>query len=139
VAGRVFGRHNGIIHFTVGQRRGLGLGHEISGGELLYVIRLEPEHRRVVVGPWSALLKTNLKVREVNWLNSPPIPGQSIRVRVKVRSTQPAALAALRALDGGHAEVLFDEPQAGIAPGQACVFYDGERVLGGGWIAREAA
>jgi tRNA-specific 2-thiouridylase len=136
LAGRVLGRHDGIIHFTIGQRRGLGLGHEISGGEPLYVARLEPERRRVVVGPWSALLKARLLAREVNWLGARLLPGHDLRVQVKVRSTQPAATAVLRAIDGNRAEVLFDQPQAGIAPGQACVFYDGERVLGGGWIAR---
>lgn len=139
-AGRVLGTHPGIIHFTVGQRRGLGLSdHEAGGGEPLYVLRLEPTRRRVVVGPRTALGVERVGLREVNWLaagDGPPPDG--LAVRVKVRSTTPAVSARVMGRAGAEAEVLFDQPQAGVAPGQACVFYDGDRLLGGGWIVREA-
>ncbi|WP_316977529.1 tRNA 2-thiouridine(34) synthase MnmA [Shumkonia mesophila] len=133
LGGNVLARHDGIIHYTVGQRRGLGIG----GGAPLYVVRLEPEARRVVVGPAEALLTGRLAVREVNWLgdgDGPPETG--VRVAVKLRSTQPLTAATVFGRDGGMAEVALDTPQAGVAPGQACVFYDGERMLGGGWIVR---
>ncbi len=134
LAGRVLGRHAGIIGYTVGQRRGLGIG----GGKPLYVLRLEPATRRVVVGPESALYADRVELREVNWLGG---GGERVcedgrRVRVKLRSTQPAVPARLFAGPAATAHVLLDEPQAAIAPGQACVFYDGERLLGGGWICR---
>jgi tRNA-specific 2-thiouridylase len=135
--GRVLGRHDGILHFTIGQRRGLKLGAEVSGGAPLYVVRLEPETRRVVVGPFAALLKERLVVRDVNWLDPAPLGATAVPVAVKVRSTQPAVAATVRGLGQGRAEVTFDQPQAGIAPGQACVFYQADRVLGGGWIVRE--
>ncbi len=132
LAGRVLGRHEGIIHYTIGQRRGLPGG----GPEPLYVVRLEAESRRVVVGPKAALLVGRLRLREVNWLGTPPAVEDGLAVTIKVRSTTPGGLAArVRPLCGDGAEVLLEVPEAGVAPGQACVFYDGERVLGGGWIA----
>ncbi|MBM3951302.1 MAG: tRNA 2-thiouridine(34) synthase MnmA [Rhodospirillales bacterium] len=133
--GRVLGRHRGVFHFTVGQRRGLDLGNA-GAGEPLYVVRIEAATARVVVGPRAALLKDSLTARDVNWLDAPP--EQPSPVTVKVRSTQPAAPATVRALPDGRAEVAFAEPQGAIAPGQACVFYRGSRVLGGGWIERDA-
>lgn len=136
LGGNVLARHDGIIHYTVGQRRGLGIG----GGQPLYIVRLEPEARRVVVGPAEALLTGRLGVREVNWLgdgDGPPRTG--IKVAVKLRSTQPLTMATVSGRGDGIAEVMLDTPQAGVAPGQACVFYDGERMLGGGWIVRPAA
>jgi tRNA-specific 2-thiouridylase len=133
-AGRVLGRHDGIINFTVGQRRGLG----VAGGEKLFVIRLEPETRRVVVGPRAALAAQLVHLAGVNWLGG-AVAGEEIRrVAVKLRSTQPLAAATLSLGRDRTAEIMLDEPVAGIAPGQACVIYDGERVLGGGWIRREA-
>jgi tRNA-specific 2-thiouridylase len=128
VDGRVLGRHPGIIHYTIGQRKGLGLG----GGPPLYVVALEPQNRRVVVGPREALGCTRVRVRGVNWLGGPET---EIRVSVRVRSTRPPAPALLRRLEGNEVEVTLDLPEQGVAPGQACVFYDGDRVLGGGWIA----
>ena len=132
--GNALGRHDGIIHYTVGQRRGLGLG----GGEPLYVLRLEPETRRVVVGPRAALGRLHIEVRGVNWLGegggeSAP---RAFRAAAKIRSTRPAAQATVTLTREGDATVEFDEPQDAVAPGQACVFYRGDRVLGGGWIAR---
>jgi len=133
--GRVLGSHPGIIHFTVGQRRGIG----VSAAEPLYVVRLEPETRRVVVGPRSALLGDRLMVRDVNWLGGGDMPADGIVATVKLRSTQAPVAATVAGRPGDRAEVVLAEPQAGIAAGQACVFYDGDRVLGGGWIMRDDA
>jgi tRNA-uridine 2-sulfurtransferase len=129
--GRVLGRHHGIIHFTVGQRRGLG----ISGGDALYVIRLDAGTRRVIVGPREALGVTRIKVAELNWLDG-GIPEVGRAVSAKVRSTRPGSAARIYPAGPGLAEVEFDAPEEGVAPGQACVLYDGDRMLGGGWIRR---
>jgi tRNA-specific 2-thiouridylase len=135
VDGRVLGRHAGIIHYTVGQRRGLGIG----GGEQLYVVRLEPETRRVVVGPREALAVPELTVRELNWLGDAPLDARGISAAVKIRSAAPPAAALVYAAGAGRARVVFERPQEGVAPGQACVMYAGDRVLGGGWIERAPA
>jgi tRNA-specific 2-thiouridylase len=135
IDGRVLGRHAGIIHYTVGQRRGLGLG----GGDMLYVVRLEPATRRVVVGPREALAVPELTVRELNWLGDVPLNGAGIAAEVKIRSASPPAAATIFAAGERRARVVFDRAQEGVAPGQACVIYSGERVLGGGWIERPAA
>ena len=127
-AGRVLGHHPGIIHFTIGQRKGLGLG----GGPPLYVLALDAAAARVVVGPREALARTNIMGRAVNWRGGPET---ELRVEVRVRSTRPPVPAWLRRLDGDAAQVVPDHPEEGVAPGQACVFYQGDRVLGGGWIA----
>jgi len=132
VDGRVLGRHDGIIHYTIGQRRGIGVG----GGPPLYVVRLDPERREVVVGPREALGRNRVVVREVNWLGGRPLDEAGTRVAVKLRSAQPAVPATIQAGPDGTAEIRLDEPQYGVAPGQAAVCYDGERVLGGGWIDR---
>jgi tRNA-uridine 2-sulfurtransferase len=130
--GRVLARHNGLVHFTVGQRKGLGL----SGNEApLFVLRLEPETRRVVVGPRSALATSTLVLKEVNWLADPAAAAECM---VKVRSMRPPVAAKVTA-NGGGASVELAAPEDGVAPGQACVFYKGSQVLGGGWIARPAA
>ncbi|HEX4573452.1 MAG TPA: tRNA 2-thiouridine(34) synthase MnmA [Dongiaceae bacterium] len=126
--GRVLGRHEGVIHFTVGQRRGIG----IAGAEPLYVVRLDAPSRRVVVGPKSALGSTGAALREINWLGGEAPGPEGLPVTVKLRSASPAVPALL--LPGG--EVRFAQPEAAMAPGQACVFYRGSRVLGGGFIAR---
>jgi len=129
VDGSVLGRHQGIIHYTIGQRKGLGLG----GGAPLYVVRLDAEANRVVVGPREALARTEIRLRGVNWLGGAERDG--IRVEVRVRSTRPPKPATLSLLDGGGAIVRLEAAEEGVAPGQACVFYAGDRVLGGGWIA----
>ena len=122
LGGRVLGRHAGLIHFTVGQRRGLEIGGQ---AEPLYVVRLEPEARRVVVGPKEALAVGAARLSGLNWLGE----GQQGGLAAKVRSMARPAPAAF---DG---ETLhFDAPEYGVAPGQAAVIYDGSRVLGGGWI-----
>jgi tRNA-uridine 2-sulfurtransferase len=131
VDGAVLGRHDGIIHFTIGQRRGLGVGT----GEPLYVVRLEPETRRVIVGPKSALATQRVALSGVNWIGGAP-PAGPVEVEVKLRSAA-APIPATVALRAGGAEVLLHRPEFGVAPGQACVFYAGGRVLGGGWIMRQ--
>ncbi|MHA1597414.1 MAG: tRNA 2-thiouridine(34) synthase MnmA [Alphaproteobacteria bacterium] len=133
VDGSVLGRHEGIIHYTVGQRRGLGVAAEHP----LYVVRLEPETAQVVVGPKEALDQSSLTLHSVNWLGSGDMPTDGVKVHVKMRSTQPPVAATVRSDGKGGAVVDLDEAQTGAAPGQACVFYDGERVLGGGWICRQ--
>ena len=134
--GRVLGRHEGVINFTVGQRKGLG----VAGGAPLYVVRIEPEAHRVIVGPREALAETEIAVGEVNWLLAAP-PSTPRPVHVKLRSAQPPVAATIVAdsAGGSGATVRLDRPVEGVAPGQACVFYDGDRVLGGGWIRRRAA
>jgi tRNA-uridine 2-sulfurtransferase len=125
--GTVLGRHQGVIHYTIGQRRGLALG----GGPPLYVVRLEAQARRVVVGPRPALERSRIYLRDVNWLGG---EGNTIRAEVRVRSTRPPCPASVVREGGNRAVVLLDAAEEGVAPGQACVFYQGEQVLGGGWI-----
>jgi len=127
--GHLLGRHDGIHHFTVGQRKRLG----VARGVPLYVLELRPESRAVVVGPRDALDRTRLTASNVNWIAGEP-PSAALRVQAQIRYRHPARPASLRALDAGLAEVEFDEAQPAITPGQAVVFYDGEKVLGGGWI-----
>jgi tRNA-specific 2-thiouridylase len=130
--GNVLGQHRGVIHYTIGQRRGLGIG---GLGDPLYVVRLDPEQRRVIVGPKSALATTIVPISEINWLGDQPFAGE-IPVMVRIRSTRPPRPAILRPLDATRAEVELLDAEEGVSPGQACVFYepDSTRVLGGGWI-----
>ena len=131
VDGRVLGRHDGIIRFTVGQRKGLG----IAEGEPLYVVSVDAATKQVVVGPREAIMRSTVMLRDVNWIGAnEAMPEQGADVTVKLRSTQPPAAARVKPDGAGGAVVELCEPDAGISPGQACVFYDGERVLGGGWI-----
>ncbi len=128
--GQALGYHEGVHHFTVGQRRGLG----IATGEPLYVIATEPESQRVIVGGNDALLRTRFAVRDVNWIS---IDGSapSVRAQVKIRNKHEAAAATVHATaDPGRVEVAFDVPQRAVTPGQGAVFYEGDLVLGGGWI-----
>ncbi len=136
VDGRVLGTHRGIIHYTVGQRRGLGIGGE---REPLYVVGIDAATRRVFVGPRAALKVAAMWLEEVNWLvRHEPEDGEELAVRVKFRHSQPPVPATVcrPGPDRAVALVRFAEPALGVAPGQAAVFYEGERVLGGGWIAR---
>jgi tRNA-specific 2-thiouridylase len=133
VDGSVLGRHRGVIHYTVGQRRGLGVGGRAATTEPLFVVRLEPAAGRVVVGPRAALARDRLALRDVNWLGEPS-NGGGVGLAVKLRSTGEPAPATLYGRAAGRAEVVLERPQHGVAPGQACVFYDGARMLGGGWI-----
>ncbi|QQR70034.1 MAG: tRNA 2-thiouridine(34) synthase MnmA [Alphaproteobacteria bacterium] len=131
--GRVLGQHEGIIHYTIGQRRGLGTTD--NSGEPLYVMQLDATKQEVIVGPLSALGQNRVHLRDVNWLIPPPAPdGEPLRVDIKMRSAQPPAPARITPLPDGGVQVMLDAPLTGIAPGQAGVFYDGDRLLGGGWI-----
>lgn len=136
IDGTVIGAHPGVIHYTVGQRRGLG----VATGEPLFVVKLDAAHRRVIVGPREALLVRRLRLKETSWIGDgalEAVASEGLAVAVKVRSTRPPKPARL-SFDGALG-VDFDEPEEGVAPGQACVFYSPEpghdRVLGGGWIA----
>lgn len=126
MGGRVLGRHRGVVHFTVGQRRGIDVGGQ---SEPLYVVRIDPDQQQLVVGPRSALAIAAMRIEERSWIGE-----EQRRVSVKVRSLAPPVQAVI---DGDT--VRFDQPQYGVAPGQAAVFYDGERLLGGGWIAETVA
>ncbi len=143
VDGTVLGRHDGIIHYTIGQRRGLGIGgrpkesNKDSDEDALYVVRLDAATKRVVVGPRAALAVPAIRVKEVNWLGDAPLGADAVPVEVRVRSTH-VPVAAMVQANGAGAVVRFAAPEYGIAPGQACVFYRGQRVLGGGWIAATA-
>ena len=131
--GRVLGHHRGVLHYTIGQRRGLGIGGLTTP---LYVVRLDVAARQVVVGPKAALATTRITLKQVNWLGDAPIDSRGEwEIAVKVRSTRPPVPALLRARADG-AEVTLMVPEEGVSPGQACVFYDREnsRVYGGGWI-----
>lgn len=130
LSGKVLGRHDGIINYTIGQRKGLGIAHPTP----LFVIRLEPQTNRVVVGPKEALGQTVIWLRELNLLEDSVMYKEGRRCTVKVRSTKDPLAATVYLRDKGYAEVILDEPEFGVAAGQACVFYEGRRVLGGGWI-----
>ncbi len=128
--GRTLGRHGGVHRFTVGQRRGLGLG----GGERLYVIQIDAATNRVVVGGREALEVGGARLVRVNWIAG-EAPPQPIEARVRIRYRHEGASARIEPTPDGGARVYFSEPVAAVAPGQAAVFDDGEIVLGGGWIA----
>jgi tRNA-specific 2-thiouridylase len=134
--GRVLGSHDGIHRFTIGQRKGLGLGSTATGtatASPLYVLALRPAEQQVVVGPKSSLERTTLTASGVNWISKAPSAPR--RVLAQIRHRHDAAPATVRVLDGdARAEVVFDAPQLAVTPGQAVVFYDGDRVVGGGWI-----
>ncbi len=128
--GRVLGEHAGVHHFTLGQRRGLRL----SVPEPLYVISTEPATQRVVVGGNDGLLKASFFAHDVNWISIPGIPAP-LRAQVRIRNKHiPAAATLTPTSDARRVNVHFDEPQRAVTPGQGAVFYDGELVLGGGWI-----
>lgn len=136
IDGRVLGRHDGVMRYTIGQRRGIG----VAAGEPLYVVHLDPERSRVVVGPRDALETRRVRLRDVNWLGEGQLErdaGGGLEILAKVRSTRPPRPAVLHA-DGEGVWVDLTEGETGVAPGQACVFYaeDNDRVLGGGFIER---
>ena len=134
--GNVLGTHRGVIHYTIGQRRGLGIG---GLADPLYVVRLDPAARRVVVGPKEALRSRLVPVREINWLGDAPFESRpEWPLSVRIRSTRPPAEAVIRPTGPDSAEVELLHAEEGVSPGQACVFYEtgGSRVFGGGWIWR---
>ena len=132
LAGRVLGRHEGTINFTIGQRRGIG----VAAAEPLFVVRIEPGTQRVVVGPKAALMTRHVAFRAANWLGAVPPEGAVITARL--RSTQAGVAARIERADEAGALLRLDEAEPATAPGQACVLYDGSRLIGGGWIARMA-
>ena len=128
VSGRVLGRHRGTYRYTVGQRKGLG----ISWPKPLYVVAVDAEKKQVVVGEKEHLPTGELSVHGTNWLI--PAPEKPIRARCRIRYRHREVPATITPLADGRAHVLFETPQSGVTPGQAAVFYEGDRVLGGGWI-----
>lgn len=137
-SGTILGKHNGVIHYTIGQRRGLGIG---GLSDPLYVVELDVNKKHVIVGT-KDLLKTRIvPVAEVNWLGDEPMTSrQEWHLSVKVRSTRPPREAILRPINDKRAEIELLNPEEGVSPGQACVFYDthGSRIYGGGWITKRA-
>ena len=137
LSGRVLGQHRGVIHYTIGQRKGLGIGGQ---GDPLYVVKLDAETRRVIVGPKEALSTRVVPVREINWLGDAPFDSRpEWELEVRVRSTRAPRPALVRPLGPAEAEVTLFEAEDGVSPGQACVFHEaggGSRVFGGGWIWR---
>ena len=140
--GAVIGKHDGIVNFTVGQRKGLGIGGrsslvQPSTPDPLYVVAVNPVEKRVVVGPHSALGRNLLKVSEINWLGDNPISSSGEKLMIKLRSTQEPISGTLFSDGSDNGKVVLDELEFGVAIGQAAVFYsrdDSARVLGGGWM-----
>jgi len=130
--GHRLGTHSGLLGFTIGQREGVG----VAAGTPLYVLAMDHRRNRLIVGPRAALMRRTLVAERVNWLSIPP-PARPVRVWAKIRSRHEPAAAQVTPAADGSVRVEFDEPQQAMAPGQAVVFYDGELVLGGGWIAKD--
>ena len=131
--GVVIGRHTGVHNYTVGQRRGLGF----ATGKAIYVLAIDAEHNRVIVGEDDALRATTLEIEDVNWVSIEE-PVAPVRAQVKIRHKHEPAAATVDASPGNRARITFDAPQRAITPGQAAVIYDGDVVLGGGWIGHNA-
>ena len=131
--GTVLGQHQGVLHYTVGQRRGLG----VATGDPLYVVAIDADKREVIVGPREALARARIQLYEVNWLGDVGSSAGAMPVRARIRSTGEPAAAELTFNDKGGAEIVLAEAEEGVSPGQACVFYaaNSDRVLGGGWIS----
>jgi len=130
----VLGTHDGVVNYTIGQRRGLGIG---GLSDPLYVVKLDADARQVIVGPRDMLATRTVPVREVNWLGDAPFDSRDAwHVAVKVRSTRPPTDAVIRPVGPDAAVVELVAAEAGVSPGQACVFYDRDssRIYGGGWI-----
>jgi tRNA-specific 2-thiouridylase len=127
--GRVLARHGGVHHFTVGQRKGLGVSSAIP----LYVVDIDAGSQAVTVGPRQALERRELTASNVNWIAGVP-PAAGTRVTAQIRYRHREAPASLDPLPDNRVRVTFDDPQTAVAPGQAVVFYDGDAVVGGGWI-----
>ncbi|GAB5445852.1 tRNA 2-thiouridine(34) synthase MnmA [Gymnodinialimonas sp.] len=136
IDGNVLAEHRGVIHYTIGQRRGLGIG---GLADPLYVVKLDPDTRQVIVGPKAMLSTRAVPVREINWLGDAPFDSQDAwELDVKIRSTRPQRAATIRPISATEAEVELIVAEEGVSPGQACVFYapEGGRIFGGGWIHR---
>lgn len=131
-SGKILGDHKGLINYTVGQRRGLGIGGDIG---VLYVLKIDVKNNQVIVGHQKELAQQSLKISDINWLGEEK--PQEIELMVKLRSRQEAVPALAKFLDNNQAEVILKENFYGIAPGQGCCFYQGSRVLGGGFICKQ--
>lgn len=130
VSGEVLGEHRGIHSVTIGQRKGLG----IAFGEPLYVTGIDAENREVIVGSKNDVKKKELTLLRVNWIVKEGKPGEAYPVTIRIRSRGPESPGIVYPLEGGRARVVFDTAQHAVTPGQACVFYEGDKVFGGGWI-----
>ncbi len=130
--GLVLGRHDGIIHFTVGQRRGIGIG---GTDQPLYVVRIDAEQREVTVGHRGALARHSLATHTMNWIGDAPLVGSTVTAFARIRSSSEAVPCQVTPRAGGGARIDFEAPQFGVSVGQAAVLYDGSRILGGGWIS----
>ncbi|AZL16217.1 tRNA 2-thiouridine(34) synthase MnmA [Rickettsiales endosymbiont of Stachyamoeba lipophora] len=132
--GNIIAKHNGIVNYTIGQRRGLGIG----GNERpLYVVKIDPNNNEVIVGPEEFLSKTTFTIRDINWIGEQDFANQpEFNAFIKLRSTHKGAFANIKPTSEFSAEVKLFSPERAITPGQACVFYDNDLVLGGGWINR---
>ena len=130
--GKTLGRHEGIVKYTIGQRRGIGIG---GTADPLYVVKLDPTNKRVIVGPKAALETREIGVKDISWIGE-SVPSEGLDVIAKIRSTRPGVPAKIFTNNTGRARVLLHEAEEGVSPGQAAVFYAGDRVLGGGWIER---
>jgi tRNA-specific 2-thiouridylase len=137
IDGRHLGRHDGILHYTIGQRRGLG----VAGGEPLYVVKIDAAAKRVYVGPREALKKTEIALKDLNWLGDAPLSVEATSCFARIRSTRPPVEALIRTVDGAPI-VSIPTGEYGVSPGQACVLYKGagagQKVLGGGFIASQS-
>lgn len=131
VAGETVGRHNGIHRYTIGQRRGLGIAHE----KPLYVTQIERARNQIVVGEVDELESIEFIAKGINWVAFSE-PTEPVRAEVKVRYRHEPAAATIHAMPDNHVRVVFDEPQRALTPGQASIFYDGDEVVGGGWIVK---
>jgi tRNA-specific 2-thiouridylase len=128
-SGEVLGRHEGISNFTVGQRKGLG----VASPSPLYVLQIDPATNRVTVGADDELATRTLRARDLNWISIPALTGP-MRVKIKIRHRHEPAWATLEPAGTDETVATFDEPQRAVTPGQSAVFYDGDEVVGGGWI-----
>lgn len=133
--GNIMGEHKGVLHYTIGQRKGLGIGggHNDDNSPF-YVVKVDPEKNEVIVGPKESLARDMIFIDNCNWLTD--IPNEGLKIEVKLRSVSPVSSAMLYPREKNTAEIHLDTPQYGIAPGQAAVCYDNNRVLGGGWIVQ---
>ena len=131
--GEVLGKHNGIINFTIGQRKGINISNNVP----LYVVQIDAKKNKVIVGEKKDLQSTRVKIKEINWLSTDQCLSKDLYCSVRLRSSHEGTNAKVKYLGDGFADVTLELPYYGITPGQACVMYDGERVLGGGWITRD--
>lgn len=132
--GEVLGKHNGIINFTIGQRKGIN----ISSKTPLYVVKIDSKNNQVIVGERRDLQSTKVKIKELNWLSTDKYLSKDFYCSVMLRSNHKEINAKVKYLGNGFADIILESPYYGVTPGQACVMYDGERVLGGGWITKDS-